>query len=572
MSFPYPSKIKHVHDTGAYQYADSVLSEKIPNGSAMVKACERFMKDLERDDIYMDLEDSRKIINYASLLNHYKGEKAGTPIILDPHQHFSFQQFFGWKRRETGLRRFTRSYKQIGRKQGKTTELAIQGIFHCHKDRADGPQFWVGATKEEQARICLTDAFKIIARSPSVKKHFKGYKNGKYYNTILLEDRNGIMSTIGRDSDKSDGLDVSFAGIDEYHAHPTTGIRDILASAQGNRLEPLESIITTAGFNINNPCYRVTRDVGLKILNGVIEDDEQLVIIYEIDDTEQWENEELWIHANPNIPYSTSMLPDLRSNFKRAKNEGGSTEVDFKTKRLNMWVNSPDVWITNELIKANNKGISEEELLGKECYGGLDLAKGLDLNAFVLFFPNVRENVHAVKCIFWIPDEKILLDKREADYGKWKQEGWIRTFEGNAVEPSGIAAQMMGEMEKYNVKSLGYDSKYFYSGPAEYLHNGGYSEHMIAVPQGFSLSGACRQIETWTAKKEMDLMTNPVLSWNFSNVVLKIGESGHIYPSKKASTNKIDGVSALVFAIYEYQRLGSEPPTPTPGVAGISWD
>ena len=125
--------IKHVHDTGAFKYADGILSNgKYKVGKFVKQGCERFMNDLKRDDIYLDLEVARKVVNYPRLLKHWKGAKAGTPIILEPHQEFYFQQMFGWKRTDTELRRFTRSFKEIGRKNGKTTELAITGVYHTH--------------------------------------------------------------------------------------------------------------------------------------------------------------------------------------------------------------------------------------------------------------------------------------------------------------------------------------------------------------------------------------------------------------------------------------------------------
>jgi phage terminase large subunit-like protein len=559
MTLPISSPIKHVHDTQAHKYAMDVLEEKVVTGALIKQAAQRFVNDLGRDDLYFDLEQARKIVNYAALCRHWKGDKTGKPILLDPHQPFYLQQIFAWKRAETGQRRFRRSFKEIARKQYKTTELAVQGLYHVQVDNQEGALFVVGATKEDQARICLTDAGNIIDGSPALSKHFKVYRNKDKVTTIICPTNRGVMGTVGRDSKRSDGLDVSFSGIDEYHEHQDTSIRDILSSAQGKRLEPLESIITTAGFNINGPCYQKSRDTGIKILNGLIEDDEQLVIIYEMDDYDQWENEELWICANPNIPYSSSTLKNLRSDYIRAKNEGGQTEVGFKTKLLNMWVNSPDTWIQHETIQSNNHGITEEELMEKECYVGVDCSAGKDLNAMALFFPNVRESIHAVKMLFWIPEEKMMFAKYEADYVKWKQTGHMNVLEGNAVEYTKMADQAIRICQRYSVKSFGFDARYFYMGLAEQYHGAGYGDKMYPVGQGFNLSGAARQLENWTANNEMDFMNNPVLEWNFSNVVLTIGDKGDIFPNKNKSQNKIDGVTALLDAIYEYLRLKAEP-------------
>lgn len=550
--------IKHIHDTGAYQYAYGVMNGDYNVGKLDKLACERFLNDCKRDDLYFDLEVARKVINYPRLLKHWKGTKAGKPIILEPHQEFYFQQFFAWKNKATGLRRFTRSYKQIARKNGKTTELAIQGLYHCHIDLQSGPQFYVGATKEDQARLTLRDAENILPSAwvwPNKDYIFKIYKVGEFPRSILIPINHGSLNTVGRDSKRSDGLDVSFSGIDEYHEHVDTSIRDILSSAQGQRLEPLESIITTAGFNVNGPCFTKSRKTGIDILNGVIEDDQQLVIICEIDDYEEWENSENWIQANPMMPYNQSIKKKLNEEYVRAKNEGGSTEVNFKTKHLNMWVNSPQTWIDHEVIKRNNGTITESDLIGKECYGGLDLSAGTDLNAYVLFFPNIKDGIHAVKSYFWIPEDKLY--SKEQDYHALKD--YVYVFDGNTVEYDRIAYDMIQSLEKYDVRSWGCDPAYLSTGPASHLNQAGKAHLLVKVAQGRNLASATHSVKTWCYENRMDFLNNKCLFWNFSNVIVAQTENGHVYPSKKRSENKIDGVSALCTAIHEYLRIESEP-------------
>lgn len=565
------SEIKHVHDTGAYRYASDVLEEKLKTGKLIKKAAQRFMDDLKRDDILFDLVAARKIVNFSKLCYHWKGPKAGTPIILDPHQEFYFQQLFGWKYAESGLRRFRRSAKLIARKQGKTTEVAVQAKFHALIDEPNGPQIWIGATKKDQAKICLKDVANILKKSPALKSKFKTFWNQDLPTKISCPSTNGAIAVIGRDSDKEDGLDVSMAIIDEWHAHKDTGIRDILSSATGNRAQPLESIISTAGFNLHGPCYTKTRKIGIDILEGRKVDDQQLVIFYELDDFEAWEDEKEWICANPNIPYYAPALSTLQSEYTRAKNEKGSTEVNFKTKHLNIWTNSAEGWIEHETILGNNHGIQESELLGRECFCGLDLSAGKDLNAFALFFPDVRPGIHAAKLMFWVPEVKITEQQDEIDYALWEQEGVLKKFSGNVVEYEFIAHDMINEMSKYDVQVLGADPKYLYTGPIGYLRNAGYEEKIVPVGQGFNLTSATEQIETWTAGKQMDFLNNPLLTWNFSNVTLHVGISGHKYPSKGKSINKIDGVSALCTAVEEYLRLGAEPAIGSAGIIAIEW-
>ncbi len=70
------------------------------------------------------------------------------------------------------------------------------------------------------------------------------------YGVITLQTNDVSFSTLGRDSDTEDGLNVSFGIADEYHAHPDNSLFEVVKSSQGARKQPCMLIITTAGFNI----------------------------------------------------------------------------------------------------------------------------------------------------------------------------------------------------------------------------------------------------------------------------------------------------------------------------------
>ena len=161
-----------------------------------------------------------------------------------------------------------------------------------------------------------------------------------------------------------------------------------------------------------------------------------------------------------------------------------------------------------------------------------------------------------------MPEEKVVNQRFDGvDYLKWKNEGWIRTFTDNRTEHDEIAKQMIIEMDKYDIRSIGYDAKYFASGVAPHLKTTKYLELCNAVGQGYSgLSAAVNEVEGWAVTQKMDLNRNPVLSWCFNNTELKTGDQGDRIPSKRLSTGRIDGVSATLDAVAEYLRSGAEPP------------
>src|SRR5688500_3627237 len=135
-----------------YRYVEGVLNGKVIAGKWIRLAVERFIKDCDKKEYFFDFNEGERIIKYAQLNHHWKGLYAGQPIDLLPHQHFYFMQLFGWKR-DDGFRRFRRSYKEIARKQAKTTECAITSGYMMLKGGERGAQIFAAATKEDQAAI-----------------------------------------------------------------------------------------------------------------------------------------------------------------------------------------------------------------------------------------------------------------------------------------------------------------------------------------------------------------------------------------------------------------------------------
>jgi phage terminase large subunit-like protein len=114
-------------------------------------------------------------------------------------------------------------------------------------------QVYCTATKMKQARIVWKQAKKFIEIEPDLKELF----NIKDHDAIIESiDTGGEIMALGRDTGTIDGFDPHGGIIDEYHAHPTNQMLKQLEDGSVNQLESLISIITTAGFNLNGPCYK----------------------------------------------------------------------------------------------------------------------------------------------------------------------------------------------------------------------------------------------------------------------------------------------------------------------------
>lgn len=123
----------------------------------------------------------------------------------------------------------------------------------------------------------------------------------------------------------------------EYHQHDTTEYYDLGLGA--NSMEPLLMIITTAGIDLNCPCYQQEYKLCSRILNPdvPVENDRYFVDIFEVDQGDDIDDEENWKKANPIRMSYPEGVQKIRDEYKIAK-EVPEKMTAFLTKCLNQWV------------------------------------------------------------------------------------------------------------------------------------------------------------------------------------------------------------------------------------------
>lgn len=582
----------------SYQYAkDAILGNGIFS-KYIILAAERFINDLQRDDLIFDLDVVEKVNVFFGEIIYVPELKR--PIEIQPYRAFLLEQLFGFFYKKQGIRRFSSCYYQVGRKSLKTFDAAgitlYEGLFGNESDA----EIMVGANSRDQAIICTVKIGKIIDASPEllelkddgiIKTHTYKQKT----TSIIYKTEDRIFRIDAMPKEPGDGENPHVTINDELHESNSLRLIETGESGQALRPEALNVVITSPGHNKTGPCYTELRKNSIEVLNGKYDDDRHLALLYEMDSEKEVDNiiksidlrdsifnqldkVKLLEKSNPAKPHIKGISEYLVSRMKKAKKRGGYTAANIKIKNGGVWIDAPKIWIPSSTIKANNHGITKEQLIGKKCYAGMDLSAGKDLNAFVLEFEEI-DGIIPVLSYFWIPQEKIDNQKNDAvDYRKFVEDGHMEVFDGNVVEYNVIAERIAWELEKFDCISIGCDAKYLYTGPVSIWNTQGKQdiiEKIVPVGQGFNLTGATEQIEQWTTLKRMDFMGNPVMEMCFANTTLHLkdsgnvqegGISGHKYPAKGKSSGRIDGVIGLVTAEYERQRLQAEPIKPTPKI------
>lgn len=556
--------IKSYKESKSYKYAKGVISGKIIASKFIIKQAERFVNDLKRTDLYFDLNWHHKVSVFFEEICFVP--ELSAPVELPLPHAFWIEQVHCLRYKKNKTRKYKQAYIQVARKQAKTYYAGINALFELIVGEDNRPEIMCGANSRDQAIYCTRMVGDIIKSSPVLKELIAEKKltmftwqkevTGAYY-----DDGEGRVGKIeAMPKDPGDGGNPSTTVIDELHEAKDLKLLETMKSGQGLRRNPLALIITSPGHNKDAPCFSVLRATAIKVLEGTIENDRFLPILFELDDEDDWDNIKELKKSNPMMDYMDTLEDYLIDRIKEAKENPGEQEVNIKIKNSGIWVDAATTWVSSDVVKANSHGIKVQELIGKDCYLGIDLAKADDLNAVALFFPNVRGNIHVVKMMYWIPSDKVKQNRDHVDYSRWVKEGFMIKQDGNVADHSLMAKDIMNEISKYNIKSIGFDSRFAYAGIVPSLAHAGYEEILMPVGQGYTgLSASVSQMYNWLQKNEMDLMDHKVLYWNMANVVMKVGDEGDMIPSKGKSNMKIDGVSATLTAIAEYLRIGAKP-------------
>jgi phage terminase large subunit-like protein len=540
------------------KYARRVCSGKIIASKWVKLACQRHLDDLKSGKdrgLFFDRTASERAIYFCELLRHTKGEWGGKRIKLGDWQKFIIGSIFGWKWKATGLRRFRSVYEEIARKNGKSTKCGAIGLLLLTADDEPGAEVYTAATKRDQARIVFDETKNMVRALPP---DYELRKIISVWQHVLVVERTASkMLPLSADDKTMDGLNPHGAIIDELHAHPSRGVLDILDTAMGARRQPLRFIITTAGSGKHTVCWE-ERTYATKILEGIIDDDSVFAYIACIDEGDDPFDESCWIKANPNLEVSVK-LEYLRQQAKKAR-EVGSFYNEFLRLHLNVWTEAESRWMSQESWNACSAAVVEEELVTRKCWAGLDLSSSTDLSAFLkVWTPTADDPIWRVSAKFWLPKDNLKkrVEKDRVPYDVWARDGFIKLTEGNLIDHDFIQAEIEDDWEKFSIQDIGFDP-WNAAMITTRLANSGVS--MVAFRQGFySMSPPTKEVETLVLSQQIAHGGNPVLAWMLSNTVMRTDPAGNIKPDKERSSERIDGIVALVMAVGRASATGEQP-------------
>ena len=530
----------------AYFYA---ILEVVPMRKLKKYTPTRFMAKTS----HYDKDAADFAVMFIESLSHTKGTWAGKPFELIDWQEQIIRDLFGVLK-PNGYRQFNTAYIEIPKKQGKSELAAAVALLLLCGDGEERAEVYGCAADRNQAKIVFDVAVDMVRFCPALSKRVKILESQK---KITYLPTNSSYQVLSADVANKHGFNTHGVIFDELHTQPNRKLFDVMLQGSGDaRMQPLYFLITTAGNDTNSICYEVHQKA-IDIAEGRKVDPTFYSVIYGAAEDEDWTDPKVWKKANPSLGITVG-IDKVKAACESAQQNPGE-ENAFRQLRLNQWVKQSVRWMPMDKWDACAFPVSEDDLEGRICYGGLDLSSTTDITAFVLVFPPLdEEDKYYILPYFWIPEETLDLRVRRdhVPYDLWERQGTLMTTEGNVVHYGYIEKFIERLGEKFNIREIAFDRW----GAVQMVQNlEGMGFTVVPFGQGFKdMSPPTKELMKLVLEEKIAHGGHPVLRWMMDNIYIRTDPAGNIKADKEKSTEKIDGAIATIMGLDRAIRCGND--------------
>ncbi|GHU69207.1 terminase [Clostridia bacterium] len=502
---------------------------------------------------HYDKDKADRAVNFIEQLKHTKGKWSGSRFELLDWQQQIVRDIFGIVKAD-GYRQFQTAFITTPKKSGKSELAAAIALFMLCADGEEAPEVYGCANDRIQSAIVFDVARDQVLQCPALMKRTKILDSTK---RIIYYPTRGVYRALSSEVAPKLGLNVSCCVFDELLGQQNRQLYDVMTKGSGAaRSQPLNFVITTAGSDTNSICYEVYSKAK-DIQEGRKVDSSFYPVIFGVPEDADWTSPETWRKAHPSL--GITVQEDYLQQMCESAKQNPAEENNFRQFFLNQWVKQSIRWMSMEKFDNCADPVDPDDLLGRVCYAGLDLSSTTDLTALVLVFPPRDESEkYMILPYFWLPSENMLprVRKDHVQYDVWERQGYIKTTEGNVVHYGFIEKFIEQLGEKYDIREIACD-RWNATQVIQNLTDAGMT--MVPFGQGFkSMSAPTNELMRLTLSKKIAHGGHPVLRWCMDNIFVRTDPAGNIKPDKEKSSEKIDGVIALIMALDRAIKRGSD--------------
>lgn len=471
----------------AKEYANAIVSGRELANKDRILGCQRFLNDLEREDLDFRQEQFDFIISLIQgTIHHVQGEdKNGTTykgklMKLTEWQIFVIVNLFGFFKKGTRIRRFSEALIFLPRKQGKTSFSAALAEAKSVLDRLSGAKTYIVANSVKQT---LESFNFLVDNTKELKEEVKKLRirdnNQEHSISIDFGDGTADIYAIANQDDKLDSLNCNCLILDELHSWKRAGAKKytLMKNAMKAYRNKLLIGISTAG-DIPDGFLANRLKTLQKVLNGSIKDktyDSYFIFICKADQDRDGnilnskgeitsiDDPEVLKMCTPSIGVTVT-LEELISDAEQAINEP-QLRTEYLNKTLNIFTNALNAYFDiTEFRNSDSKydwSIDELAKLPIKWYGGADLSKLHDLTAAALYGKYKETDICITHAFF----PRLAAVKKADEDGiplfGWEEDGWLTMSNTATVLPDDIVNWFITMKKKgFKIKKVGFDKKF----------------------------------------------------------------------------------------------------------------
>ena len=541
-------------------YIQSIRSGEIPASREMHQACDYIEGKLNNPDVFVDTEKTEKAVE---LIERYFRMK------LFPWEKFVLALVHCYYKSSDTLV-FTEYLIMMGRGNGKNGFISgvawyLTTMYHG----VPGYNVDIIANSEDQAKTSFEDIYQMLEDTWAKSKKFF-YKSKE--EIVSLRTRSYIKFNTSNARTK-DGKRSACLIFDEIHEYQNSDTIKVFRSGFGKRKHSRTFYITTNGYvrdGVLDDRLRIAHDV----LNGEIKNSRLCPLIYKLDDEKEADNKELWVKANPSLPYLPTLQLEIEQNFID-KDYDPTVASDLYTKRFNLPKGNAEIAVTDySKVKATSRELPK--LDGWTCTVGMDYAELSDWAAVNLHFrrgPQRYDINHA-----WLCTQSKTLQRVKAPWREWADRGIVTVVDDVSIHPDLLADYIRLAGQRYNVKMLAMDN-YRWTLVSESLRKIGFDaqdKSRVKLVRPSDIMQVEPVIQECFDRELFTWGDNPCLRWAVNNTKrvrssrsLGVDTGNFIYAKIDAKSRKTDPWMALVASMVIEPVLGGGAAAEIPPVGAI---